>query len=218
MNKILIGVNALLVIAVAFLFYKLNSIGKSGAEEQTAGKSDSSLTAKKPEPKNIATPPTGKIAYINIDVINEKSDEVEDLVAELKRSRSNLEGSFETISNSYQAKMEEYQRMAKSGIAPQSQLDELAKEIQKIQAQAENKQVQMDNLTVTMNEKNHDFQQGLKDFLVRWNEGRYDYILTYSDNIPTMLLGNASLDITAEVIEKVNAEYNAKKTQPKIKK
>lgn len=226
MNKILIGVNVLLVAAVGYLFYK-TSTGTASAEtdkENTEAKVDARDSAKsEPEKKTanfntVATAPTGKIAFINIDIINEKSDEVNDLVAEAKRSKTNIESAVEALSIKYQGKMEEYQRTAKAGIAPQSQLEELAKEIQQIEKEAQNKQLQMDNLSMNINDKNIAFQSGLKEFLVKWNNGRYDYILSYSEAIPSMLLGNATLDVTQEVLTQVNAEYQAKKGKSKSKK
>jgi outer membrane protein len=219
MNKILIGVNAVLVVAVAFLFYKVNTISdKEVASEEKLGKADLAkhdTAAGKPSIVSAATPPTGKIAFINIDILNEQCQEVNDLVAEAKSKKANIEASVQSLSVKYQAKMEEYQRSAKAGIAPQSQLDALAKEIQSIEKEAQNKQLQMDNLSDNIGRKNADFQTNLKEFLVRWNDGRYDYILSYSDAVPTMLLGNASLDITREVIDKVNEEYRAKKADLK---
>lgn len=226
MNKVLIGVNAVLVIAVAFLFYKVNSITGNDIAENTDKEKvetknpDSSGTTSKPNPVNAAaTPPTGKIAFINIDILNDECQEVSDLVAEAKTKKANIEASVQSLSVKYQTKVEEYQRMAKAQIAPQSQLDALAKEIQDIEREAQNKQLQMDNLSENIARKNTDFQNNLKEFLIRWNSGRYDYILSYSDAVPTMLLGNASLDITREVIAKVNEEYKAKKADlKKIKK
>ncbi len=222
MNKILLGLNAFLVIAVAFLFYKINSIGGSASDndlkkEITSTANDS---AKKTvsDVVNVATPPTGKIAFVNIDVINEQSFEVADMVNEMKRSKTNIEASVQSLSMQYQKKMQEYEISAKAGIAPQSELEAKGREIQAIEKEAQNKQLQMDNLSMTMNEKNGAFQQGLKAFLVKWNNGKYDYILTYSDAVPTLLLGNASLDITKEVMEKVNEEYKSKKESSKIKK
>lgn len=222
MNKILIGVNAALVLAVGYLFFKINS---PESEINSEKKEESTQTAKPDTTKNksalvtpgVATTPTGKIAFINIDIINEESEEIKDLVAEAKRSKSNMEAGIERLSMEYQKKMEEYQTSAKSGIAPQSEMAAKEKEIMAIEKEAQNKQIQIDNFTMAINEKNAAFQQGLKNFLVKWNEGRYDYILTYSDAVPTMLLGNANLDITREVIEKVNEEYLAKK-QSKNKK
>jgi outer membrane protein len=223
MNKILIGVNAVLVVAVAFLFYKVNNISDkevaSEEKQENTGTTKKDTTASKPSMVNAATPPTGKIAFINIDILNEECQEVNDLVAEAKSKKANIEASVQSLSVKYQAKMEEYQRSAKAGIAPQSQMEALAKEIQEIEKEAQNKQLQMDNLSDNIGRKNADFQTNLKAFLVKWNNGRYDYILSYSDAVPTMLLGNASLDITREVIEKVNEEYRVKKADmKKIKK
>jgi len=220
MNRVLIGLNVFLVLAVAFLFYKVHSGGNNSSSDEKkeiASKSRDSITPTKPT-VNVATPPTGKIAFINIDVINEESIEVGDLVTEAKRSRANIEASVQHLSMEYQKKMEEYQTSAKAGIAPASEMQAKEKEIMAIENEAKNKQLQMDNLSMSLNEKNAAFQQGLKAFLVKWNEGKYDYILTYSEAVPNMLLGNASLDIKKEVIEKVNAEYKLKKEPSKIKK
>ena len=47
MNKVLIGVNAILVAAVAFLFFKVNTLGHSSKEEvsETTKTEDKSATA-----------------------------------------------------------------------------------------------------------------------------------------------------------------------------
>jgi Skp family chaperone for outer membrane proteins len=222
MNKVLIGVNAALVLAVAFLFYKVNSL--DGSAESTESKEvaevkskDSVIPEKKIESTGVATPPTGKIAFINIDVINEESEEVKDLVEEAKRSKAGIEGTLERLSQEHAQKMQEYEASAKAGIAPPNVMQEKEKAIIAIEKEAQNKQIQADNLAMKINEKNFAFQQNLKNFLVKWNDGRYDYILSYSESVPTMLLGNASLDVTREVIKMVNEEYMAKKSTAKKK-
>ncbi|MBA3662779.1 MAG: OmpH family outer membrane protein [Bacteroidetes bacterium] len=221
MNKILVGINVVLIAAVAFLFYKINKISPADTGKVTEG-SSSELKKDSIKPRtvvnSVSTPVTGKIAFVNIDQINEQSSEVNDLIAEAKRTKGNIESSVESLSQKYQTKMEEYQTSAKAGIRSQADMESLAKEIQGIEREAQNKQLQMDNLSMNINEKNAAFQQGLKQFLVKWNNGRYDYILTYSEAIPSMLLGNAALDITKEVIDQVNEEYKSRKTMPKIKK
>lgn len=222
MNRILLGINIVLIVAVAFLFYKISSHEtareekKSGETPETEAKKDSVKT--KSNFNAVSTPVTGKIAFVNIDVINEESAEVNDLVAEAKRTKGNIEASVESLSQKYQTKMEEYQTSAKAGIRSQQDMEALAKEIQGIEREAQNKQLQMDNLSMSINERNAAFQDGLKQFLIKWNNGRYDYILTYSEAIPSMLLGNAALDVTKEVIEQVNAEYKTRKAQSKSKK
>ena len=215
MNKLLLGLNALLIIAVAFLFYKINSLSGSKSDEEktditTETKTDT--TKKQIIPVAVGTPPTGKIAFLNLDVLNEKSLEVIDLIKEAKNRKAGIENSLETLSMNYQKKMQEYQISEKAGIASQAEMEAKVREIQALEKDAQNKQIQMDNLTVDISEKNALFQQTIKSFLVKWNNGKYDYILSYSDAVPTMLLGNATLDITNEVVEQINSEYKAKKS------
>ncbi len=210
MNKILVGVNAILVVAVAFLFYKINTLSSTPEPTPTVEK-------KEPETKTVKTVeqvgniPTGKIAYINIDKLNEESLEISDLVNESKRRKTSIEASMENLNIQYQKKVEEYQMSAKAGIAPASEMQAKEKEIMSLEKEAQNKQIQMDNLSLDINDKNFNFQKGVKDFLIKWNQGRFDYILSYSDAVPSMLLGNTTLEVTDEVIKQLNEEYKQRK-------
>lgn len=215
MNKVIIGVNAFLIAAVGFLFYKISNLNSSEPEKQEIvgeTKTDNKLEKSKAF-EAVGTVPTGKIAYVNIDVLNDKSLEVIDLIAESKRKKNNIEASVESLSMQYQKKVEEFQMSQKAGIAPQSELEAKAREIQAIEKEAQNKQIQMDNLSLDIGEKNASFQKNVKEFLIKWNNGKYDYILSYSDAVPTMLLGNATLDITNEIVDQFNAEYKQRKNK-----
>lgn len=214
MNKILIGVNAVLILAVAFLFYKLNSIS---VKEEVVKPENTEV--KEPEVKapkaveQVGNVPTGKIAYVNIDKLNEQSVEISDLVNESKRRKSGIEASMENLNQQYQKKVEEYQVSAKAGIAPASEMKAKENEIIALEKEAQNKQLQMDNLSLDINEKNINFQKTVKDFLIKWNQGRYDFILSYSDAVPSMLLGNTTLEVTDDVIKELNAEYKQRKSK-----
>lgn len=215
MNKFLIGFNALLLAAVAFLFFKIYSPPVSSEKTET-GADSATVPEKKPELKQVVqvgNTPTGKIAFVNIDELNEQSLEMTDLISEAKRRRTAIEGAIESLSMQYQKKMEEYQTAAKAGILPMSEMQMKEKEIMAIEKDARNKQLQMDQLSEDINEKNDIFRNNVKSFLIKWNNGRYDYILSYSDNVPSMLLGNSTLEVTREVIEKLNDEYKQSKTK-----
>ncbi len=218
MNKIIIGVNVVLIAAVGFLFYKVNDLSNS-APEKTETTEENKTDVKATDTKTVVTPvgntPTGKIAFVNIDVLNDKSLEVIDLIAESKRKKNSIEASVESLSMQYQKKVEEFQMSQKAGIAPQSELEAKAREIQAIEKEAQNKQIQMDNLSIDIGEKNASFQKNVKDFLIKWNNGKYDYILSYSDAVPTMLLGNATLDITDQIVTQFNDEYKQRKGKKK---
>jgi outer membrane protein len=216
MNKIIIGVNVFLIAAVGFLFYKVSTINSLNGDKTTTEEVNNS-ELKNTTAAKITTPvgnvPTGKIAFVNIDVLNEKSLEVIDLIAESKRKKTNIEASVENLSMQYQKKVEEFQMSQKAGIAPQSELEAKAREIQAIEKEAQNKQIQMDNLSVDIGEKNASFQKNVKEFLIKWNNGQYDFILSYSDAIPSMLLGNATLDITDTILNQLNEDYKKRKSK-----
>ncbi len=215
MNKFLLGINVVLIIAVIFLFYKISTLTLSEAQTIKESPEKTEETVSKPvvHTQPVSSTPTGKIAFINIDKLNEESLEIGDLVAETKRRKNNIEASVESLSAQYQKKVEEFQMSQKAGIATQSDLEAKARQIQALEQEAQNKQIQMDNLSMDINEKNMNFQKNVKDFLIKWNEGRYDYILSYSEAVPSMLLGNSSLEVTSEIISQLNIEYKKKKTK-----
>ena len=211
MNKFLISFLALLTFAVIFLFFKLNSLQSSGNKIEESGieKSDSIKKGSSNEFNQSASNPTGKIAYLNIDRLNEESLEIADLVAETKRRKANIEASVESLSMQYRKKVEAYQLSAKAGIASQNELKTAENEIMALEKEAQNKQLQMDNLSMDINEKNAKFQKNVRDFLVQWNNGKFDYIFSYSETVPSMLLGNKTLEITDVVIKEINNEYKS---------
>lgn len=216
MNKILIGVNVVLIAAVAFLFFKINSLSSAApaaAETEKAPVAEVKPAAPEPAVKQVGNTPTGKIAYINIDELNEKSIEINDMINEAKKRRNNIEGSLENLNMQYQKKMEEYQSSAKAGLASPADMQMKEKEILAIEKEAQNKQLQMESLTMDISEKNTAFQKNVKNFLIKWNAGKFDFILSYSDAVPSMLLGNTSLEITKEVIEELNNEYKQRKAK-----
>jgi hypothetical protein len=216
MNKFLLGVNAILIGVVIFLFYKVNTLSSNksvdaGEPTESIPDTKSKSLIKTVEP--VGNAPTGQIAYVNIDELNEKSLEINDLINEAKRRRTNIEGSLENLKMQYEKKMEEYQNSAKAGILPAAEMQLKEKEIMAIEKDAQNKQLQMENLSMDINDKNANFQKNVKEFLIKWNKGRYDFILSYSNAVPSMLLGNTTLEITGEVIEQLNNEYKQSRTK-----
>lgn len=207
MNKILLAVNALLVVAVGYLFYQVS--GSKTTDTESAEKKED---VKKPvivENKNV--PITGKIAFINIDQINEKSLFVMDMVKKLEKTKNSIEASLENLGMRYEEKVKDYQSSASAGIMPESELAAKAKEIQNIERDAQNKRLQMDNLGIELNEKNDAFKAEIKTLINEKYSGKFDYVLTYSENVPLIVYGNPSFDITEEVITQINESYKNKK-------
>lgn len=211
MNKILITVNALLVIAVGYLFYQVGGNKTADTDSQ-----ETTEEVKKPvivENKNV--PITGKIAFINIDQINEKSLFVMDMVKKLEKTKNSIEASLENLGMRYEEKVKDYQSSASAGIIPESELASKAKEIQNIEKDAQSKRLQMDNLGIELNEKNETFKAEIKSIITEKYSGKFDYVLTYSENVPLIVYGNPSFDITEEVIAQINETYKSKKAVAK---
>ncbi len=200
-----------MLVAVAYLFFKVNSGALDNAQSAQEGSSQEKPVIT--EIKNV--PVTGKIAFVNIDSLNEKSLFVEDMVKKLKSSRAAIEASVENLGMQYQNKVKEYQASAGAGIAPEGELAAKAKEIQAIEREVQNKQIQMDNLAMELNDKNNAFQDDVRAFVKEVYTGKYDYVLTFSSAIPSMLYGNQSFDITNEVIAQLNEKYLAFKANKK---
>ena len=53
----------------------------------------------------------------------------------------------------------------------------------------------------------------VSDFVAKFNNGRYDYILAYTTaNISSVLYAKPGLDITKEIVDGLNTEYKAQKS------
>jgi outer membrane protein len=113
----------------------------------------------------------------------------------------------------FQQDYEAFQQSAQAGIAPQAELMKTEENLKRQQQDLANKELQMQNLGVELEEKNAELNRNVKDFLKVFNNGRFDYVMSYSDLMPTILLTNPKLDITPQVLQGLNAEYNAKKAK-----
>jgi outer membrane protein len=217
MKSILIGLNALLLGAVIYLFVKVNSLDKSNPSKETTTETSNTKADTKSELKNTNAS-TGRIAFINIDSLNEQSLYLIDLMRDVKNRKSALEGSFQSMQTNYQTKMQELQESYKAGIATEAQMKAEAQKIRQMENDMANKQVQMDNLVDEAGKKNADFQNEVRAFLKEYTNGQYDYVLSYSTTIPSMLIGNEQLELTTEVIKQLNERYQQKKAEKSLKK
>lgn len=214
MKAVLIAVNALLVAAVAYLFVKVNSLDGSEKKDIKSDNSQKATTTNSTEKSNL----TGRIAYVNIDSLNEKSEYIADLTKELKARKASLEGSFQSMQASYQTKVMELEESYKARIATEAQMQEEAKKIRQMETEMANKQVQMDNMVNEISEKNAKFQDEVREFLKAYSKDKYDYVLSFSTQIPSLLVGNSEMDITADVINQLNEQYRQKKSEKSVKK
>ncbi|MGZ3885336.1 MAG: OmpH family outer membrane protein [Bacteroidia bacterium] len=214
MKNILYGIIAVLAICVAVLFYQVHSL-KSGMSGPVAPNTET-----KHEPQIISSPadaklPDAKIAYINIDTLNENYLMIADYVKVLKTRRQALDGQIQSMTQKFQQDYEAAQQSAQAGILPPAELEAKKIQLERQQSEIANKQMQMDNLAVEMQEKNEELQREVRNFLISYNQGKYDYIMAYTSAVPNILLANPKFEITSQVLQALNADYRNKKNNQK---
>ena len=208
MKNLSLILNGILAIAVAILFYQVSALKSSGTIAESKSVASSLTPAIISSSTNLTD---AKIAYVNTDSINEHYAYIADFTKVLRNKKAALEGQMQSMTAKFQAEYEAFQQSAQAGVAPQSELQKQQANLERQQQELANKELQMQNLGVELEEKNMELNKNVKDFLKRINNGRFDYILSYSDMMPTILLTNPKLDITPEVLKGINEEYNTKK-------
>jgi len=215
MKNILYAVIAVLGLCIGVLFYQVQDLkSKVTGDVKPTGNIE---VVNKPVETNTSLEklPEARIAFVNIDTLNENYLFISDYVKVLKNKRLALESQLESLSIKFQQDYESAQQSAQTGIMPPSELENKKRDLERQQREIENKQIQMDKLAIEMQEKNDELQQQVKDFLVRFNNGKYDYIMAYTNTVPTILLANPKLEITDQVLEALNTEYKNQKSNKK---
>ncbi len=202
-------INGILVVAVAILFYQVHSLKNSGdvsLQNEVENKNPIIVTSA----SNLAD---AKIAYINTDSINEHYAYIADFTKVLKSKKSVIESQMQTLTTRFQKDYESFQQSAQAGIASEADLMKQKTNLERQQQDIANKELQMQNLGIELEEKNIELNKNVKDFLAKYNNGKFDYVLSYSDMMPTILLVNPKLDITNDILKGINQEYKNKKNK-----
>jgi outer membrane protein len=208
MNRISIIINAILIIAVGILFFLYAQL-KSNSLEITSSESGKSF------PKLITDTSllkNAKIAYINIDSLNEKYEYIKDKSKEIRGRQSAIEGSLNSMYTTFQQEVADLQQAAQAGIRPESELKKEEARLQQKQMEIANKEKQLQVLGEEVATTQSDMLQNVSKFIERYNNNKFDYILAYTtNNISSVLYANSSLEITNEIVNGLNEEYRKNK-------
>jgi len=203
MKKSQIIFNVLMVLAVGILYFLHFNVKKSTVEVPSVKTSrDSVILAA--EPKPTSTQP-GVILYVNIDTINQKFSYIKRQKAALEKQQAQAEATLKSKGAALESQIMAYQKKAQAGelTAQEAQVAEqkLGQQQQAIMAQQEKLSSDLITKTGKMQEElNSLVKKELKVFLKQYNA---DYILGYAEN-GNILLTNTKLDITKEVLAKLN--------------
>jgi Skp family chaperone for outer membrane proteins len=194
-------VNAILVICVIILFVKMPS-GTNGTEETTIQPTDSLDTSKMNEKGDNAV-----IVYYNSDSLNTQSKFVMELQKEIQDAQINAEKRLQSKQSElmkwdegWQKKMPllstEEQKYMQEGQKKQQELMELQAQLEQELFETQNRLTLSGVNRITMYCANLASQKG------------YDYVISYQLG-GQVLFCNPKMDITSELIELMNADYDS---------
>ncbi len=171
--------------------------------------SDKGSAADAPAEETQAAPASkGDIVYIQLDKILQEYDMANDLRSVVETKVQNIQAEVDRRGKKLESKVTEFQEKINKGLMTRSVAEVKSEELRKEEvdfnnyANQKNNEI-MEEQTVMMNQ----LADAIKTFLDKYNEEKkYAMILTNQGGAP-VITGDASLDITDDVLARLNEEY-----------
>jgi outer membrane protein len=160
------------------------------------------------------TPPAADkdpIVYVNSDSLLSKYDYAKDMSKRLGDKGNSAKADIESKGQALQREIADYQKTVNTLPADERQKTEqrLSREQQEFQQYQQNATAQFQQEQGNENGKLYD---KIADFAKTYaKEKGYKLVLTYSKANPTILFGDATLDVTADVVKRLNEAYAKEK-------
>lgn len=192
----------LLALAVCIALFTVSCKDKTAS---TAANSSASASA-------------SRIVYVNTDTLLTNYDYYKDIVKEFENKRFAAENELQRRTKSFQNEVALFQRQAQAGGMSQEQgqtkQQQLAAKEQDIMFYRDNT---ANSLAEEQAKKTDELISNIQDYLKEYNkDDRYDMVIGYSKG-GGVLYAKEQMDITAEVLKGLNAEYADKKKSGKVK-
>ncbi|AYL97090.1 OmpH family outer membrane protein [Mucilaginibacter celer] len=165
-------------------------------------------TADKPAAATTtATPDKETIVYVNSDTLLNKYEYFKDLSKRLEDKGKASQTDIQNRAQAWQREVADYQKNAATMPADQRQATEqrLTRKKQELDGYSQNAGAEFQNEQASENAKLYD---KIADFAkIYAKEKGYKMVLTYSKANPTVLFGDPSLDVTLDVVKRLNEAY-----------
>lgn len=206
--KLSLGINALLIIAVTFLF--LRKPDTQEAEVVTQPKLPVNSEFSKPEGESAKAP---VMAYVNGDVLNEKYDYIKDRIKTLEQKYKAADEKVRKEYQKRQAEVDELVAYAQGGKATDEELMIAQNRLQQLQMEMDQiQQKESENVMKKEAEMQKDLQSRVQKFLETYAASKgIDYVVNYQPSTQFILYGSEAYDITNEVVNGLNQEYQQEK-------
>lgn len=198
MKNVLVALNVLLFAAVGFLFFKVYNQG-SGPE-------------KKPVIKEALVPAsntTCRIAYFEMDSVDNTCDMVKDVKSELGKKEEASMTELARMDQQIREKMNEYQAQAATMTQAQGEMaqQDLMQRNQKLQSRKQELDQEYQSLYMRLNT---DMKKKIEVFLNEYNKSNtYSYIFAYESGL--FFYKDSAFNITRDVVSGLNSMYKSQK-------
>lgn len=194
-NGILI-LNVVLLVLVGVLFY-LHFSSKNPSTTKAANNQNSTAAAK-----------DFKIAYFEMDSVENSFQMVKDVKAELTRKEEAIGTELERLEKNYRNKIAQYQAQGANMTQVQSEMAQrdVMQMQQSMQSRRQSLEQEYQDLQMR---KLKDVKTKIEDFLKRYNADKgYTYILAYEPGI--FYYKDTTYNITGDLIQGLNQQYTKK--------
>jgi len=148
-----------------------------------------------------------KIAYIDVDSLLANYTFYQDLAEEMTRKEENYRLVLTEDNNKLQKEIDEHQKKLNNGVyssaeRAESEQNRLLKKQQALQEKAQKYSIELDNEGAANSQK---ISETVDNYIKEYNKTRgYNLIISKT----SLLFADQALNITAEVLEGLNAAYN----------
>lgn len=195
-NGILI-LNMILVVLVGILFY-LHFSSNGNTSKKTEPKVNQSVSSK-----------DFRIAYFEMDSLENSFAMVKDVKAELSRKEEQINSELERLEKSYRNKVAQYQ--SQGATMTQVQSEAAQRDVMQMQQNIQNRKQALDQeYQDYYMRKMKDVKTKIEDFLNAYNDQKkYSYIFAYEPGL--FYYRDTAYNITNDVIKGLNAGYSSRK-------
>ena len=158
---------------------------------------------------------SGDIVYVRIDTLIMQYDMYSDLRSSFEAKATSVQDDLNKKGRKLESDIKAFENQYSKGLltrsAAEQQQNSLQQRQQELQELAQQKQGElMEENNVLMNQ----VMEAIRSYLESYNETRqFAAILTTSESTNTVIIGDAALDITDEVLEGLNEEYAKNRTK-----
>ncbi|MDP3352298.1 MAG: OmpH family outer membrane protein [Flavobacteriaceae bacterium] len=153
---------------------------------------------------------TQKIAFVDVEVLMKGYDETKTMEADLKAKQDKLKFSLDSLALGFQQRVQDYQRKMGS-MSPQNR-QQIEQKLTQEQQQIQGQQQQASQMLQQISQESFEaLSKKVDSFVADYAKDKGFKMILGTNGKGTVMYGDEKLDITEQVLEKLNGAYKAKK-------